>query len=174
MSFDEWKQDATPDEQVVAVCFNRSLFREWTEASERLAAASTEDPDISELADAVVDLTNQVEADKERHRFTFRTVPYSRWRDLVEAHPPTDQQKKRADWLEYNPDSFPPVAVAASCHDPELTDDDAVWLRENLPRLEFDRLFNAAFEVSVGGSDLPKSVVAIARTLASEAKSTTR
>ena len=173
MPFDEWKADATTEQQVVAVCFNRRLFAAWTEASERLQAARHGADDVEQLAAELVDLTEQVEQDKAAHTFTFETVPYSVWRGLVEEHPPTDQQREQNKYLDYNPDTFPTVAVAASCVDPELTVEDAGWLREHLPRLEFDRLFDAAFQVSVGGGDLPKSVIAIAKTLASGLKSTT-
>ena len=173
MPFADWKADATIEKSVVAVCFNRALFAEWTEASEQLQAARPGNDDVEQLAARVVDLTEQVERDKQAHTFTFETVPYSVWRGLVEDHPPTDKQREQNKYLDYNPDTFPPVAVAASCVDPELTVEDAGWLREHLPRLEFDRLFEAAFQVSVGGGDLPKSVIAIAKTLASGLRSIT-
>jgi hypothetical protein len=173
MPFADWKADATIEQSVVAVCFNRALFAEWAAASEQLQQARHGHDDVEQLAARLVDLTEQVEADKQAHTFTFETVPYSIWRGLVEEHPPTDQQRDGNRYLDYNPDTFPPVAVAAACVDPELTVDDGQWLREHLPRLEFDRLFEAAFQVSVGGGDLPKSVIGIAKTLASGLKSTT-
>lgn len=170
MTFADWKQDATTDQMVVAVCFNRGLFRRWTEASEKLAEVRAQGGEVYDLAAEVVDLTEQVEADKQAHTFTFETVPYGRWRELVEQHEPTDAQKKVNKYLDYNPDTFPTVAVAAGCVDPQLTEEDAEWLREHLPRMEFDRLFEAVLQTTVGGSDLPKSVVAIARTLVSARK----
>lgn len=173
MPFDDWKADATAEVKTVAVCFNRRLHNQWQEAVGRLDEAQRNGQDTQELAQLVVDLSEQVEADKRAHTFCFETVRYSTWRELVEEHEPTEKQRELDQYAEFNPDTFPPAAIAAACVDPELTEDDAVWLREHLPRVEFDRLFSAALTVSVGGGDLPKSVVAIARTLASGQKSIT-
>lgn len=173
MTFDDWKADATAEVKTVAVCFNRKLHNEWQDAVARLDVAHNDGQPTGTLAQHVVDLSEQVEADKKAHTFCFETVRYSTWRKLVEENEPTEAQREQDKYAEFDPDTFPPAAIAAACVDPELTVDDAVWLREHLPRAEFDRLFSAALTVSVGGGDLPKSVVAIARTLASVPKSTT-
>lgn len=165
MPFADWKQDATPDEQVVAVCFNRRLYAEWAAASEALDLGRHGD-DVDVLAAKVVELTEKVEADREAHRFVFRTLPYSVWRDLLEQH--------QDDNGGTDTETFSPAVVATSCVEPELAVDDALWLREHLPRGEFARLSQAAMNVNVGGSSIPKSGVAIARMLASELRSTTQ
>jgi hypothetical protein len=175
--FAKWKETATPDEVAVSVCFNRRLFREFVEASTRLENAREtgllEQPeDVQALAVKVVELKEQVDADEAEHTFLFRTVPYGRWRELAEAAPPTDEQKAANRYLDYNPETFPQTAVVASVADPVLSDEDGQWLRENLPRQEFDRLFQAALQVNVGGSSIPKSVSGIVDRLASELKST--
>jgi hypothetical protein len=172
--FETWKATATSDEVAVAVCFNRQLFRQFAEASERLEGARELDTEtLGQFARKVVELKAAVEADQAEHVFVFRTVPYGPWRDLAERHPATAEQLQANRYLEFNPDTFPQAAIALSCHDPALTEDDADWLREHLPRAEFDRLFQAVITVNVGGSSIPKSVTAIVDKLASELSSTT-
>lgn len=176
--FKTWQAEATPDEVAVSVCFNRRLFREFNEASAALESAKVdgmlEQPaDVEALARRVVELHERVKADEAKHRFVFRTVPYSDWEKLVGEHPPTEEQRARNRYLDWNPDSFPLVAVAASCADPHLTADDAVWLREQLPREEFNRLFDGAWQANVGGSSIPKSVSGTVARLGSALSSTT-
>lgn len=178
VDFSEWQAEAAPEEVPVSVCFDRRLYREFTEASERLQAVKVDGmldqpDDVQDLARKVVDLHERVKADMARHTFVFTTVPYSQWQKAVEAHPPTEQQKAENKYLDFNPDTFPVDAVALSCQEPTLSSADVEWLRENLPRQEFDRLFEAAWRANVGGSSIPKSVSGIVGRLASELKSIT-
>jgi hypothetical protein len=177
-TFAKWKETATPDEVAVSVCLNRRLFREFQEASAELERAREsgmlEQPEgVQTLAERVVALKEQVDADQAEHTFVFATMPYGQWRELAEAHPPTDEQKADNRYLDFNPDTFPAAAVAASSISPELDEADGEWLRENLPRAEFDRLFQAAMQANVGGSSIPLSVSGIVGRLSSELKSIT-
>jgi hypothetical protein len=175
--FAAWQADATADEQAVAVCFNRALYRRFWEASDRLEQIHqpgmlTQTDEYLALAGEVVDLKRQVEADQADHTFVFATVPYSQWAKLLEDHPATPEQKADNKYADHNPDTFQPVALAASCVEPGLTEDQAGWLREHLPRQEFERLVGAVWTVNVGGSSIPKSVAGIVNRLDSELNST--
>lgn len=67
--------------------------------------------------------------------FTFRALGRKAWRELVDANQPTDDQQqqfldrqaqlgvpeRKREMLWYDPDKFPPVALAASLVDPTAT-----------------------------------------------------
>lgn len=176
--FAAWKKAATRDEASVQVCLDRRLFREFTDLQRQLEESRQvgmldQPGEVRDLAEQVVKLKEQIDKDRAEHTFVFATVPYSQWRELVEEHGPTEQQKADNRYAEFNPDTFPQAAIAAASVDPELTVEDAEWLREQLPRGEFDRLLDAVFTVNVGGSQLPKSVSGTVDQLASVLSSTT-
>lgn len=177
-TFDDWKADSSPDEASVSVCFDRRLYREFADADAALRDARepgmlAQSDDVEALAAKVVDLKARIAADRVKHTFVFATVPYGRWRALAEKHEPTAQQKADNRYLDFNPETFPQAAVALSCISPELSDEDGEWLREHLPRQEFDRLFEAALQVNVGGSSIAKHVAATVDRLASGLNSIT-
>lgn len=102
----------------------------------------------------------------ERLTFTFRAVPRSEWDDLVaaEEHQPTEEQKAefleglikagvdpaKAEPLSYNPETFAPAAVAASCIEPKLTLEDvlAMWESPDWSAAELARVFQTAMWVN--------------------------
>lgn len=67
----------------------------------------------------------------------MRAVGGRRWRELKADHKPTEKQLEevakthRGSTLEFNPDTFPPVGIAASCIDPEMTADQVAELRDS-------------------------------------------
>lgn len=76
-------------------------------------------------------------------RFSFRSLGRKPYDELVFAHPPTEEQRARAkkqgaDEPDFNPDTFPPALLAASCisHDHTIEqwqsicdgdDDEGAW-----------------------------------------------
>lgn len=176
--FAAWKKQATPDEVSVGVVLDRRLYREFQDTVRLLEESRTEGmleqpPEIRDLAEKLVDLKARIDRDRDDHTFVFQTISYDDWRAVAEAHPPTDAQKAEHKYIEYNPDTWPQAAVALACVSPELTVDDADWLRQNLPRQEWQRLVDGAIQANVGGSELPKSASGTVRQLASVLKSTT-
>ena len=87
----------------------------------------------------------------------MRSIGRGRWEKLKEAHPPTEAQQEMAKSkmgedavLEYNPDTFPIVAIAASCIQPVLTEDDVrqVWASEDWNEEECARLLQMALQAN--------------------------
>jgi len=168
-----WEDDITADEVVVSVCLNRRLFRAYVEAREAAdRGGGDDDAEVKELLQAVVDAKQAV--DEASKQFTFATVDYDRWQKLLEDHPPTDAQRDDNRYLDYNPDTFPPVAVQAACVEPELSPKQVGLLQQKLPRDEWRRLWEAAWTANVGGSSIPKQEAAIVARLSSELNSITR
>jgi len=97
-------------------------------------------------------------------RFVFQAVGRQRFSDLRGEHPPTKEQRTEwtARWLkagvaehqipelEHNPDTFPPVLLAAACIEPEMTLGDAtgIWCSAGWSDAELAELFGAALAVN--------------------------
>jgi hypothetical protein len=176
VDFASWKEQAAPDEVRVPVCFNRTLLREYHQAKDELERikGSGDEEALREVLDKITEMGRLVEEDEREHTFTFVTVDWNVWAEAAEGHEPTKQQREADKYAEFDPETFPPVAIAVACKDPELTVEDAEWLRQKLPRNEFWRLFNAAMQANVGGSSIPLSERVIVDQLATELKSITR
>lgn len=92
--------------------------------------------------------------------FTFKSIGRRRWQNLIAAHPPTDADKAQDRTAEINGRTFPIAAVAASCVDPEMSDEQAEELAEHLNNSQWEQLFQAALDVNVGRIAVPKSLAA--------------
>lgn len=88
----------------------------------------------------------------------MRSIGRARWDELMQAHPPTEAQKEKTKresgdpnaFLEFNLDTFPPVAIAASCVQPEMTAEQAteLWNSETWNEAECARLLQMALTVN--------------------------
>lgn len=86
---------------------------------------------------------------------TFRALAGSRYDELVAKHPPRPEDKKQGFF--YNPDSFGPALIAATCIEPDLTEEDAIeiWESDDWNRGERMILLMAAIEVCTSGLNVP-------------------
>jgi hypothetical protein len=85
----------------------------------------------------------------------FRSIGRVAWDDLLDRHPPTDEQiaeAKRAGLgaLNFNSETFPPAVVAASLDEPKLSAVEvlAMWDSPDWNQAELQLLFSAALEVN--------------------------
>lgn len=88
-------------------------------------------------------------------RMTFRAISGPEFDQLKSGCKPTQEDKKQG--LDYNADAFAPKLIAATCVDPEMTQEDAqeIWVSEDWNRGERMQLFMAAMEVCTAGLDVP-------------------
>jgi len=88
---------------------------------------------------------------------SFRGISAHRYDRLIAAHPPRPSDKKQG--YAYNPDSFGPAIVAATCIEPEMSLDDAkeIWQSDDWNRGERMQLLMAAIEVCTAGLNVPFS-----------------
>ncbi|MFD4795887.1 hypothetical protein [Streptomyces anulatus] len=96
-----------------------------TAAAERLAAAQ------ADLDEAAVQLR-------------FQALPRNEFRELLAAHPPTEEQAGKG--YDYNPDTMAPILIAAASLDP-LTEEDAAAFLAEWSQAEGDALVSAALRV---------------------------
>lgn len=124
-------------------------LKEMREASKDSLVGHGRPPSADALAEV------EARLDTERDVYVIEKVGQQRWIALQMAHPATDAAHRR---LGYNPMTFPPAALAASCVEPELTDDDAEWLFAELDQAQWDKLWDAVLDVNLGRGDSPKSL----------------
>ena len=142
---------------------HRKLEAELAAAMERDRQHSGDRPisDIAEappLAEKLVAF--QDETADQWVEFRFRSIGHRAWADLLAAHPPTRDQSRAAPLVDFNPDTFPVAAIAASCVEPEMTVDEAQRLDRALNQTQFDTLWTAVLDANMGGGSDPKSVLA--------------
>lgn len=77
---------------------------------------------------------------------TFRSIGRKAYDALVLEHPPRDEDKEHD--YQYNPETFTPALIAASCIEPRMTLDDALDIFDNWNGTEIMELFFAAVEVN--------------------------
>lgn len=93
--------------------------------------------------------------------FTFQAVGRRQWSDLLAQHPPTPEQlaeARAADQSppEFNPETFPAAAVAASCTSPEgMTADKAQRIFDGWAIAQTGAIWSACLAANIGSVDIP-------------------
>ncbi len=78
----------------------------------------------------------------------FRAVGHKRYKALLDAHPPTDEQKQDENHPPYNSETFPIALIAASCVEPRMTEEQVQELDDEWNTSELVPLWLAAIEVN--------------------------
>lgn len=144
---------------------HEELQREYAKASSDNIGMDSDAPDIGAK---LAELEDELERD---YQVVFKVgaLPRRRWTDLLAAHPPTPQQRKAEQRLDFNPETFPAAAIQACLIEPALTAEQVDELENGNERGEggltdaqFNLLFNAVVSVNQSGLSAPKSVAAAA------------
>lgn len=183
--------DALPRPRVTVPIFRRLDIAEEIQQLEaelraELAAQSRgggmleEKPRHQEILDRIAAL--EAEAVASVIKFTFEEIGRRAWRDLETEHPPTEEQLQSAPAFQrprHNPDTFRPVAMAASCvliegfEDGPYEGADAEWfatIGDRYGESAFDLLWSACLDANAGAAVLPKSELASRIRASSEPK----
>ena len=159
------------------------LLDEVDRLEDELLLAEAEDarlnrqPQAPAIADRILAL--EAQARESECRFTFEGLGRGAYAKLSAAHPATDQQ--RADMpdvtLEWNPETFPPALLAASCVEPaELAGNVEEWteIHENYSVGQVNRVWAACSIANAGVAESPNSQLAsVAQRRRSSASSST-
>jgi hypothetical protein len=131
--------DSHRREATARVLLQQDLASRHAELEAELEAALAEFADqmdrpahVRELAEQVQAVEAEIEA--ALIEFRFRAVSFREWADLLAKHPPTKKQREANPYVDHNPDTFPAVAVAAACVEPEMTAEQAGQLAAALPQ----------------------------------------
>lgn len=191
-----------PRTRTVELCPDTELLSEIVRLhAEARQVAQTDNGSLAESH--LDDLNARLEglrdqAERSQYRFTVRSVGRSIWSTLVDANQPDDDKRtkyrKHGAHLDWDPDTFPPVAVAASLEAavspdgdtltfdaPRFVDGDvqadpqAVELAQRVwDEFEFGettKLWNAVVDLNVGTPQVPKAVSVSGVTRASQLRS---
>lgn len=95
--------------------------------------------------------------DPEEVTLTFQGISATAYDELISKHPPRPKDKKQG--FAYNPDSFGPALIAATCVEPTMEHADAkeIWESDDWNRGERMMLLMAAIEVCTTHLSVPKS-----------------
>jgi hypothetical protein len=147
----------------VPVCLSQTIVDQIAVLNGKLIDARMEDrrhegeldysPQSEALAREIIDLESA--AAEHEVEFVFGEVPRARWNVLMRTHSATKQQRAQG-ITQFNPDTFPPAAIAASIIDPPLTEEEAEELCAEWSEGQVTRLFNAVLDVNMGDRSLPK------------------
>lgn len=122
-----------PARRTVPVCIDGTISVRLEELQEQWHAAAIYDREHNEpdtapaVAEQIAEL--QAEADAATIPFTVEAIGSASWRRLVAEHPPPSDDLVGWRW---DPESFPPAALAASCIDPKMSEYQADALAERL------------------------------------------
>jgi len=158
------KQAKLP-ERTVPICLRGDLVavHEGLERELELAqqdqASSLAGSGAGVLADRIRDLEQEMRV--ATYRFVLRAMPRAAWRELVNAHPPRENDQGEvidADRLAgVNQDTFPEAMVRASVIDPAPDEIDWDDLLGKLTDRQFDQLVLAGWDLNQGKVDIPFS-----------------
>lgn len=143
------------------------LREEVDRAQMRLDSRLGSSDDIAAYEDAKRRLEEAIEEAKEAGQtatFTFKALGRQEFEDLRDAEPATKEQRNeyrkmalaqgvppsKVGTLGYNPDTFPPVLIAASCVKPTMNLEQAqrLWNSEKFSQSELQVLFATAYGVN--------------------------
>ena len=138
--------------QLLRICDDKELcgrLAEVEQAAERARFLAEAAPNDEALADRVTEAGQALEAVRAEWEsasivLTFRALPGPLLEELLTAHPPTDAQANEG--AAFNPDTFAPVLIAASCTD-GMSETDADELLECWSAPDRNALWEAAWQV---------------------------
>jgi hypothetical protein len=161
-SIEDILKAAKPREKTVKVCIAGDLAGEAERLQDELSRVS-EDWEPADLTDvhpgrAIAEQLRAVHAQvrEAEEPFTMRYIGDRAYSDLLAAHPAENDQEA------FNSVTFPRALVAASCVQPEMSEEQAIELFEVINEGEIKRLFDAAWDVHNSSEVIPFSLAASA------------
>lgn len=129
-------------------------------------------PNVPDEAPALMEQLDQLVRDNQDSvaTFTFASIGRAAYDELVNACPPSDEQRKEQPGIGWNPETFPPALVAAASFDPKISEAEAleIWNSPDWNGGEVVKLFSAALEVNTELPKIPFSNIGIAPNLNSD------
>ncbi|MGZ4465198.1 MAG: hypothetical protein ACXVW0_07565 [Nocardioides sp.] len=157
---------AKPLTTSIRLCLDGQLLAEANQVAQAYLQAKVDD-EQSNTPDRAPALGEQLRALQERIsaaevEFVFRSIGRLAWRNLVAEHPPTKEQREQT-FADFNVDTFPVAAVAASCVAPEgVTVEGVEELAEILSEGQWNRLWATCHAANTAGGESPNLGAAFA------------
>lgn len=168
MDINDLLASARLPETGVPLCLRGDLQLRHEQLEQELEEAREADRADDSLAGGgrsrkVAEQIREVEAEMREHThvFALRALPRQEFRDMVEAHPPREDDKSDQ-FSGVNSATFPVPLIAASCTDPIMTAEQVDQLLKVLTEGQMLELYSAALHLNRGMVDVPKSAAASA------------
>lgn len=162
-SFADIKALKKPNEVSVEIILNPELTRSLEELERRKARAERDDQKFNRPAQApklqkeIEEILAEIEDSKVE--FVFKDPGRKEFEALVDACPPTKEQKEQAkadgQSVGWDSETFVPGLLALASHDPELTIDEAQEIYDQWGRGEVEALFNTALQACLEQASVP-------------------
>lgn len=143
--------EAKPRTATVELILDGDLVAEIEDAQRRAAEAARSDDtlDRADVAEARAEVERlEAAAVDACHAFTVRSVGWRRWRELCEAHPPSEGGAR------WDPATFVP-AVLLECVDQFTSGAEVAQALDMLSTAQVAQLFNRARRLNEGGGRVP-------------------
>lgn len=171
--FEQILAGVRPKTVTVRVCLRGDLLAQHEALERELAQARRDDAVESrhDLAPGVARRLQELEAelDAAAVEFTFRAIGQKAWTDLLVQHKPNEEHREVG--YEFNPTTFPQVAMAAAAVEPMMTEAQAQQLFAAVNFGQWQQLWRGCLAVNVEGSTVPFSAAASAVLRGYETKS---
>lgn len=163
-SFADIKALKRPNEVSVEIILNPELTRSLEELERRKAKAERDDqkfnraPQAPKLQKEIEEILAEIEDAKVE--FIFKDPGRKEFEALVDACPPTKEQKEEAkangqSAPGWDSETFVPGLLALASHEPELTLDDATEIYDQWGRGDVEALFNTALQACLEQASVP-------------------
>lgn len=151
---------AKAPERVVDICLDGDLNAEHDILEQQLAIAQRASAATMGGSSEQADLARRIQDVEERMQasvvqFRLRAITRAQMNKLFEEHPARDGKREA-----FNVETAPAALVAMSCVEPTMTLEQARELEAALGNGEFNKLSDAAWEVSSSGGSVPFSSTA--------------
>lgn len=149
-----------PVEDVVEILLDDDAAKAVSDARDALLDAETalnakpSDPKLKKAREEARKALDAAIAaqDSEIVTIKFRSCGRKRYEEILDAHPPTEEQQRKAKEqggeAAWDSETFPVALIAASAVEPELTEDQVRELFDEWNNAESQMLFLAAFRVN--------------------------
>jgi hypothetical protein len=165
-SFAEIKALKKPNETSVEVILDPELTRSIEELQRRLATAKRQDerqnraPEAPAIQKEIDELLDKLEQSEAKVEFKFRDPGRQKFDALVDACPPTEEDKKLAKEQNtgapsWHPQTFVPGLISLCAVDPELSIEEATEIYNDWGRGDVEALFNSALQVCLEQASIP-------------------
>lgn len=161
-----------PITKSVRVCLDGDLLAQVERLGQEFLQARLDDerlnrtdeaPAISERIAALGEQVKDAEVE-----FVFQSIGRLPWQDLISKHAPTKPQRELG--ADFNTDTFPVAAMAASCVEPEGADVAGFEaLAATLNDGQWNRLWATCHAANTAGGDVPNLAAAFAPARPTEA-----
>lgn len=154
-SWESVRARLAPVERSAKVCLDGRLIGQIESLNREMVLARMQDekenrtPVAPQIAKQITALTEKARAAEVE--FRFASIGRKAWRDLALEHLPTEDDKKLG--ADFNTQTFPLAAMAASCVDPVGVDFEE--LSEKLTQAQWDQLWEACSVANKGTGDVP-------------------